>query len=145
MNSKEAADAIRETFHLESMPAEDRHHVKFIEDVAAELGIEPIPFNLHQVGQALHHAGIEPDSNEYPKMLYSRTHHAEKDIEASVYDKRHDAVWAHVRNEEEAAKLGAGWVESLAELPPRGELPLHAPGEPAEPEARQTSSDDTII
>jgi|SRR5882762_1947636 len=143
MNSKEAADAIRETFHLESMPPEDRHHVKFIEDVAAELGVEPIPFNLHQVGQALHHAGIEADSNEYPKMLFSRTHHAEKDIEASVYDKRHDAVWAHVRSDEEAAKLGSGWVESLAELSPRGDLPLHAPMKA--PEVETSHTDDAII
>jgi hypothetical protein len=126
MNVKEAADKIRPDFHLESMPPEDRHHVKFIEDVAAELGVEHTPFNLHQVGQALDRADIHPESNEYPKMLYSRSHHAEEGIGASVYEPRHDFVWAHVANEDEAKKLGSGWVEDISELPPRGEIPLHA-------------------
>lgn len=137
MTPKEAADKIRPDFHLEQMPAEDRHHIKFIEDVGKELGVETTPFNLHQVGQALHHAGIEPDDNEYPKMLYSRSHHAEKDVAASIYDARHDFVWAHVANEDEAKKLGPDWFEDVSELPPRGEILLHAeakadiPEEPA--------------
>jgi hypothetical protein len=136
MNAKEAADKIRPDFHLESMPPEDRHHVKFVEDVAVELGIAPTPFNLHQVASALDHADIHPDSNEYPKMLYSRTHHAEEGIEASVYDARHDFVWTHVASEEEAAKLGSGWFENPSELPPRGETLIHAAIEPlAEPVA----------
>jgi hypothetical protein len=126
MTPTEAADKIRPDFHLESMPPEDRHHVKFIEDVASELGVEHTPFNLHQVGQALDRADIHPDSNEYPKMLYSRTHHAEEGVGASVYEPRHDFVWAHVANEDEAKKLGSGWVEDISELPPRGEIPLHA-------------------
>lgn len=126
MNAKEAADKIRPDFHLVSMPPEDHHHVKFVEDVAAELGVEPTPFNLHQVGQALDHADIHGDSIEFPKMLYSRSHHAEGTIEASFYDARHDWVWAHVANQEEADKLGSGWVEDPADLPPRGEIPLHA-------------------
>jgi hypothetical protein len=134
MNAKEAADKIRPDFHLEQMPAEDRHHVKFIEDVASELDVAHTPFNLHQVGQALHHAGIEPDSIEYPKMLYSRTHHIEEGIAASHYDARHDYVWVHVANEEQAAKLGSGWVDKPSELPPRGEIPVHAePKAVAEP------------
>ena len=132
MTPKDAADKIRDHFHLEAMPPEDRHHVKFIEDVAAELGVEATPFNLHQVGRALDRDGIEPDSNEFPKMMFSRTHHAEPGVAASVYDKRHDAVWAHVASAEEAVKLGAGWFEKLADLPARGEIPLHAPKKEAE-------------
>ena len=126
MTPKEAADKIRPDFHLEQMPAEDRHHIKFVEDVAVELGIEPTPFNLHQVGAALDHAGIHPDSNEFPKMLYSRTHHSDPAIAPSYYDKRHDMVHVHVASAEEADKLGAGWFENIADLPPRGEIPLHA-------------------
>lgn len=127
MNAHDAAEKLRPTFVLESMPAEDRHHVKFIEDVAAELGVEPTPFNLLQVGHALDAADIHGDSNEFPKMLYSRSHHAEGTVSASFYDARHDWVWAHVANQDEAAKLGAGWVEDTAELPPRGDIPLHLP------------------
>lgn len=125
MNAKEAADKLRPTFHLESMPTEDRHHVKFVEDVAAELGVEPTPFNLHQVADALDEAEIHEDSNEFPKMLYSRTHHTEKAIPDSHYDRRHDFVWVHVANEDEAKVLGSGWVENPADLPPRGDIPLH--------------------
>lgn len=125
MNAKEAANQLRPSFHLESMPPEDRHHVKFVEDVAAELGIEPTPFNLHQVADALDRADIRGDSLEYPKMLYSRSHHVEGTVTASFYDARHDWVWAHVANEDEAKRLGAGWVEDPAQLPPRGDIPLH--------------------
>lgn len=116
MQAKEAADTLRPTFHLEQMPAEDRHHVKFIEDVAAELGVEPTPFNLHQVGQALDSADIHHDSNEFPKMLYSREAHGEL---PSTYDKRNDFHWIHVNNEEEAKGAGEGWVENLSDLPER--------------------------
>lgn len=130
MNAKEAADRLRPNFHLESMPPEDRHHVIFVEDVTAELGVEPTPFNLHQVAAALDAADIHPDDNEYPKMLYSRQHHAEDGCSASIYDPRHDWCWAHVENDEQAKALGSGWVESPADLPPRGETPIDAP-EPA--------------
>jgi len=64
--------------------------------------------------------------NEYPKMLYSRTHHTEEGISASVYEPRHDAVWAFVWSEDEEKKLGSSWIESLSDLPPRGSLPLYA-------------------
>lgn len=135
MTPKEAADKIRPDFHLAQMPAEARHHVKFIEDVATELHVAHTPFNLHQVGEALDHAGIEPDSNEYPKMLYARTHHAEHGIAASVYDRRHDWVHASVNSADEAAKLGPEWKENPADLPERGELPIHAELKPiSEPE-----------
>lgn len=133
MTPKDAADKIRPDFHLEQMPAEDRHHVKFIEDVATELGVEHTPFNLHQVGEALDHAGIEPDSNEYPKMLYSRTHHSDIAIAPSYYDKRHDYVHCHVASAQEAAKLGSDWKENPADLPERGETPIHAPMKASEP------------
>lgn len=142
MTPTEAADKIRPDFHLESMPPEDRHHVKFIEDVASELGVEPTPFNLHQVGQALYRADIHPESNEYPKMLYSRTHHAEDGVGASIYEPRHDFVWAHVANDDEAKKLGSGWVEDPSELPARGEIPLHAEPKAVEPETPKEETDD---
>ena len=127
MTPKEAADKLRPDFKLELMPAEHRHHVRFVEAVATELGVEHTHFNLAQVADALDHHEIKADSNEYPKMLFSRTHHAEEAVAASVYDKRHDAVWVHVASEDEATKLGAGFVDDLGKLPPRGDLPLHAP------------------
>jgi hypothetical protein len=65
-------------------------------------------------------------------MLYSRRHHAAEVCSASIYDPRHDWCWAHVENEEQARALGEGWVESPADLPPRGEMPIHAP-EPVAP------------
>lgn len=135
MTPKEAADKIRPDFHLEQMPVEDRHHIKFVEDVAEELGVEPTPFNLHQVGESLDRADIHPDDNTYPKMLFSRQHHTEKGIPASVYDARHDLTWVHVANEEEASKLGSGWVENVLDLPPREDILLHPePKATVEPE-----------
>lgn len=133
MNAKEAADKLRPNFHLESMPPEDRHHVIFVEEVAKELGVEPSAFNLHQVASALDEANIDQDSNEYPKMLYSRQHHAAEGVTASVYDERHDYVWANVENEEQASALGSGWVESPADLPPRGDSPIYPPIAPVKP------------
>lgn len=127
MNAKEAADKLRPDFHLTQMPVEDRHHVKFVEDVATELGVEHTAFNLHQVADALDIANIHEDSNEYPKMLFSRQHHAAEGIASSVYDPRHDYVWVHVANEDEAKALGSGWVDSVAALPPRGDIPVDAP------------------
>lgn len=129
MNAKEAADKIRPTFHLESMPPEERHHVIFVEQVATELGVEHTAFNLHQVASALDDSNIHQDSNEYPKMLFSRQHHANEGVGASTYDPRHDYVWAHVENEEQASALGSGWVDDPAELPPRGDIPIDAPAE----------------
>lgn len=126
MTPKEAADKIRPDFHLAQMPAEDHHHVKFVEEVASELGVEPTAFNLHQVADALDHAEIHGDADEYPKMLFSRSHHAEEGVAASVYDKRHDLAWVHAANEDEASKLGPDWVDDISKLPPRGEIPLHA-------------------
>lgn len=127
MNAKEAAARLRPTFHLESMPAEARHHVKFVEDVASELGIEHSAFNLHQVADALDVAGIEQDSNEYPKMLFSRQHHAVDGVSASVYDARHDYVIAIVNSDDEAKALGDGWVDDPAKLAERGDVPVAAP------------------
>lgn len=135
MNAKEAADVLRPNFHLESMPPEDRHHVVFVEAVAAELGVDPTPFNLHQVAAALDAADIHPDDNEYPKMLYSRQHHAEGECESSFYDPRHDWCWVHVANEREAKALGDGWVDNPADLPPRGETPIAAPVAEPQPAA----------
>jgi hypothetical protein len=127
MTPKEAAEAIRPTFHLHAMPPEARHHVKFVEDVAAELGIEPTLYNVMHVANALDHAEIRGEPLHYPMMLYSRQHHAVEGVAASVYEQRHDFVWVQVENEDQAKALGDGWVESIAELPPRGEMSLHAP------------------
>lgn len=136
MNAKEAAARLRPTFHLESMPAEARHHVQFVEDVADWLGIEHSAFNLHQVADALDVAGIEQDSNEYPKMLFSRQHHAVESVPASVYDARHDYVWVHVNSDDEAKALGDGWVDDPAKLSERGEIPIAVPvPEPVQPAA----------
>ena len=129
MNAKDAADKLRPTFHLESMPTEDRHEVKFVEDVATELGIAHTAFNLHQVAQALDTANIHQDSNEYPKMLYSRQHHMVKGVEPSVYDRRLDHVSVAVKSDEEVAALGKSFVDSPDKLPPRGNTPI----EPSDP------------
>jgi hypothetical protein len=132
MTPKEAAEAIRPTFHLESMPAEDRHHVKFVEDVATELGVEHTAFNLHQVASALDTANLHEDSNEYPKMLYSRKHHSAEGISSSFYDKRHKYMFVLVKDEEDAAKLGSDWVDDPAKLSPLSDAPP-APPTPASP------------
>lgn len=132
MNAKEAADKLRPDFNLQQMPPEHRHHVKFVEDVATELGIEHTAFNLHQVADALDEAGIHETGDEYPKMLFSRQHHVEKDIPASIYDPRHDYTWVHVANEDEASKLGSGWVENSSDLPERGDIPVHSEPKAAE-------------
>lgn len=126
MNAHEAAEKIRPSFHLEQMPVEDRHHVKFVEDVATDLGIEHSAFNLHQVADALDAADIHQDSNEYPKMLFSRQHHAIEGVAPSFYDKRHDCVIVHVENAEEAEKLGPSFVDGLDKLPERGDTPIDA-------------------
>ncbi len=130
MNPKEAADKLRPTFSPKAMPhdtpAAERHYVQFLQDVATELGIEHTPFHLHQLGVALKEANISPDSNEYPKMLFSRTHPAGP-IPAT-YDIRHDHVWAHVENEDQEAALGSGWVTDHTKLPPRGNIPLYPAG-----------------
>lgn len=126
MNAHDAAEKIRPTFHLESMPPEDRRRSLFVEQVAAELGVEASAFNLHQVSQALAKADLHPDDNEYPKMLFSRQHHAVEGIAASVYDPRHDHVYVNVNSEQQAAKLGNGWIEDHHALPPRGDTPVDA-------------------
>ena len=127
MTPKEAADKIRPTFHLVAMPPQDRHHVLFVEAVAAELSIDPTHFNLHQVAGALDDAGIHGDAPQYPLMMYSRQHHAIKDIAASTYYPRHDFVFTMVENADQANKLGEGWVEDISKLPPRGDIPINAP------------------
>ena len=133
MNPKEAADKLRPDFHLAQMPPEDRHHVKFVEDVAGELGVEPTPFNLQQVAHALDSADIHGDDHHFPMMFYSRQHHAVEGIAASTYYPRHDMTGVIVENEDQFKALGDGWVENPADLPPRGEpgsegfIPLAAP------------------
>lgn len=127
MNAKEAADRLRPHFHLETVPPEERHHIEFVERVADELGVEKTAFNLAQVAEALDAADIHGETQKFPMMLYSRTHHAVDGIAASVYMPRHDAVAVHVESDEQAKALGDGWHEHLDHLPPRGEIPLHAP------------------
>lgn len=124
MTPKDAADALRPSFHLLQMPADDRHHVKFVEAVAAELGVESTPFNLYQVGAALAGAKIEHDPIEYPKMLYSRQF--PKDSIAATYHIRRDHVSTIVNNDEELDALGDGWVTDPTDLPARGDLPIYS-------------------
>lgn len=64
---------------------------------------------------------------EYPKMLYSRTHHADRTVAPSYYDPRHDWAWVHVADEDQAKQLGEGWVENPVDLPLRGDIPLYPP------------------
>lgn len=142
MNAKEAADRLRPIFSLEHLPPEDRHHVKFVEDVAKELGIEPTAFNLLQVADALEANGIEGEVNQYPKMLYSRRHHAEDIFTPSIYDARGDYTWVNVINADEEAKLGGDWVDNIAKLPPRGDTPVHAePKAPSEEKVQGADAD----
>ncbi len=121
MNAKDAADRIRPSFKLKTdlaaMSPEDRHHLRFLEGVAVELGVEPTPFNIMQVGEALDAAGIKRDANEYPKMLYSRK--PAPDGFPSVYDGRHDHYYAHVADAGEEEMLGAAFVDHPGKLPPK--------------------------
>lgn len=146
MTPKEAAGVLRPTFHLYALPVGDRHYVKFVEAVAAELGIEHTVFNLYQVAAALTVANIKRDGDEYPKMLYSRQF---PKGHAAVYDPRHDHVSAIVRNDEELDALGAGWVTDFSTLPLRDGIPLYAPPQekpteptaPAEPQPEATAEE----
>lgn len=137
MTPTEAANKLRPNFSLEHMPPEDRHHVLFVEAVAAELGVEPTPFNLQQVAAALDDADIRGDDLHFPLMLYSRQHHAVEGVPASTYYPRHDMVFVTVENEEQMQLLGKNWVENPADLPARGEIPIDA--------APAKSSDDGYI
>lgn len=125
MNAKEAADQIRAAFHLEveKIPPETQHHINFLKAVATELGVDHTPFNLHQVETALADANIHRDSNEYPKMLFSRQHPANGI--AGTYDARHDHVWTVVADEDQEDAIGDGWVPDPSKLPPRGDIPLY--------------------
>jgi hypothetical protein len=121
MNAKEAAEKLRPSFHLDASPPEDRRRSLFVEQVATELGVEHTPFNLHQVSAALEAADVHEDAGDYPKMLYSREHHAVEGVAASVFDPRHDHMWVHVENEDQEHALGAGWIADHTQLPPRAQ------------------------
>jgi hypothetical protein len=127
MTPKDAADKLRPTFVLTHMPPEDRHHIVFVEAVAAELGVEATAFNLQQVASALDEADIRGDDLHFPLMLYSRQHHAIDGVAASTYYPRHDFTFVVVDNEDQLKSLGSGWVENPNDLPPRGEIPITAP------------------
>lgn len=132
MNAKEAADQIRAAFHLEveKIPPETQHHINFLKAVATELGVDHTPFNLHQVETALADANIHRDSNEYPKMLFSRQHPANGI--AGTYDARHDRVWTVVADEDQEDAIGDGWVTDPAKLPARGDIPLYPEAKPVD-------------
>lgn len=142
MNAHDAADKLRPDFHLTQMPPEDRHHIKFVEDVAAELGVDPTPFNLQQVAMALDAADIHGDDLHFPLMLFSRQHHAVEGIAASEYHARGDMTFVIVENEDQLKALGDGWVDSPADLPPRGDTPITAPDERADPSYHVTPVED---
>lgn len=120
MKATEAADKIRDTFHLEAIPPEDHRFAKFVVQVADELGVDHTPFNLQQVAAALHAQSIKPDAADYPKMLYCKTRPAGQfDGQSAIhghvpitYDIRHGHWFAHVESEDQAKRLGKGWVDT---------------------------------
>jgi len=135
MTPKEAAEKLRENFVLASMPPEARHHVKFVEDVAAELGIEPTAFNLYQVAEALDRENLHEDDNAYPKILYSLN---PAEGVAATRDDRNKWYWIQVADDDEAEKLGPSWVSDPALLSgpvERPALPTQPPAPTSEPSA----------
>lgn len=70
MGAKEAAEVIRSTVHDAILPPEDVHKVRFLQEVAAHLNMEPMPENLHRIAQALHQHDIGlHEGHEFPKMV----------------------------------------------------------------------------
>jgi hypothetical protein len=124
MTPHEAAEKIRPSFRLYDMPPEDRHHVKFVEAVADELGIEHTAFNLHQVDEALDAAGIHEDIHDYPKWVEpnpSRVEHIDDQVFVKGFDDIHverltKKVTVLVDNEDEE-KLATSAHSEPAPLP----------------------------
>lgn len=113
MTPMEAADKIRDTFQLDALSPQDLRRMRFVADVASELGIEPTPHALEQLATALHAAGCDPDPNDFPKMMFSKTY--SKNAHA-IHDARRQIWHVTVHNQKELEALGAGWVEDADSL-----------------------------
>lgn len=120
LTPEEAADQIRGKFVPEVTPPDLQHQSRFLTAVAAQLGVEPTHANLVGISKALEEEGVEFPSNEYPKMLYSRSLPDEKHNFETHIDLRNDHVGVLVNNEDEANELGTGWIDDPAKLPDRG-------------------------
>src|SRR5882672_2014707 len=70
VGAKEAAEIIRSTVYDAQLPPDEVHKLRFLQEVAAHLGMEAMPENLHRIAQALHQHGIHlHEGHEYPKMV----------------------------------------------------------------------------
>jgi hypothetical protein len=148
ISTEEAAARIRDDFVPAVVdPKYARHHV-FLASVAGHLGADPNPPNLQQIADLLGKAEVALPNHDYPKMLYGRTlPDAEHGFESHI-NLRHDHVGVVVRNEEDAKKLGGGWVENPADLPKRKpeeigrfeEAPRHVPPKTSQAPASQENN-----
>jgi hypothetical protein len=144
LSAEEAANAIRGEFVAESMPPEYHHQAKFLTAVARHLGVEESPANLTGIAKALEAKGIAFPDLEYPKMLYGRTGPDPMLGFESHYDPRHDHIGVVVNNEDDAKKLGSGWVEDPSELPAREEKPVAFDG-PKTARADDKPAEDPLV
>lgn len=116
---EEAAIIIRADFVPVSVDPEIVRQEEFLTSVAGYLNADPNPDNLKQISDLLGKADVELPDHEYPKMLYSRTIPDEEYGFETHTSVRHDHVGVIIHNEDDAKKLGSGWVENPAELPAR--------------------------
>lgn len=137
ITAEEAARRISGEFEPVAMDPEKAHHGRFLSAVAGYLGAEPNPANLDQIADLLGKIEVQLPDHEYPKMLYSRTlPPAEHGFESHL-SLRHDHVGVIVNNDEDAQKLGSGWIENPADLPKRdkGEVGQFEPAKVEKPRA----------
>lgn len=71
LGPKEAAAVIRGHVEAAVLPPEESHMLRFLQQVAAELGLDhTVPENLHKVAAALKHSDIDiHEGHEYPKWV----------------------------------------------------------------------------
>jgi hypothetical protein len=119
ITAEEAANRIRGDFEPVALDPEKAHHGRFLSAVAGYLGAEPNPANLDQIAELLGKVEVQLPDHEYPKMLYSRTLPAAELGYESHVNLRHDHVGVIVNSEDDAKKLGSGWIENPADLPKR--------------------------
>jgi hypothetical protein len=125
ITAEEAARRIATKFDPVVIATDNVRHEGFLKSVAIALRADPNPANLEQIAKLLTEAKVYLPDHEYPKMLFSRSH--PENGHPGTYDPRHDHVSAIVANEDEASALGSGWVDSIHDLPPRGDIPVHLP------------------
>lgn len=119
ITAEEAARRISGEFEPVALDPEKAHHGRFLSAVAGYLGAEPNPANLDQIAELLGKVEVQLPDHEYPKMMYSRTLPAPELGYESHLSLRHDHVGVIVNSEEDAKKLGSGWIENPADLPKR--------------------------